>query len=188
ANISQMGICWSKTPAPTTMSNKTVHPQDMRDGMFSLVAGGLDQCSKYYVRAYAVSLTGVTTYANELSFMTPGLINDCIATYVVVKRDTTGYKIYSTENYPGLSESGAMQKAMDSGPGNWDMQLVSRAKGYGAMFCLSTEDVHPPAYFTSEGKPTSSEAIVDARNKAIAGLQGANPPRSYFICGTWVNH
>jgi hypothetical protein len=68
------------------------------------------------------------------------------------------------------------------------MQLVSRAKGYGAMFCLSEEGVYPPAYYTSEGQATSSAAIVDARNKAIAGLQGADPPRSYFICGTWVNH
>ncbi len=170
------------------MSSKRTVEQRMGLTGFSLLAGSLEQCTKYFVRAYAISKSGVVTYGNELTFITPGLINDCVATYVVVRRDSTGYKIYSTEYNPGLNEGAALEKAKNSGPGDWQMLLVSRAKGYGAMFCLSQENVHPPAYFTSEGKATSSEAIVDARNQAIAGLQGANPPRSYFICGTWVNH
>lgn len=139
------------------------------------------------MRAHAVSTTGEVTYANELTFITPGLINDCVATYVSVRRDAIDYEIYSTESFPGMTEAAALTKAKASAPGTWEMQLVSRAKGYGSMFCLSTEGVRPPAYYTSEGKPTSSEAIVDARNKAIAGLQGQNTPRSYFICGTWQN-
>jgi hypothetical protein len=108
-------------------------------------------------------------------------------TYVITRRDTNGYKLYSTSSYPGLTADGAVAKARASGPGDWSVQLVSTLPGYGAMFCVAPDGGANPAYFTAEGKATSAEAITAAKTPAVASAQGANPIRYTFICGTWHN-
>jgi hypothetical protein len=112
-------------------------------------------------------------------------------TYIVVRRDKTDYKMYNTASLSnqGLTEQGAIEKAKATAPtGTWEMELVSRLVGQGSMFCLDTvSGFYPPAYFTAEGKATSSEAVVESRAKAIEAARGLNPYRSYYWCGTWEN-
>jgi uncharacterized protein (TIGR02145 family) len=74
AKVTARGVCWSKTPNPTTADNKTV--DDTGTGTFKSEITGLTATTSYYVRAYATNSVA-TGYGNELSFKTyTGTISD----------------------------------------------------------------------------------------------------------------
>jgi uncharacterized protein (TIGR02145 family) len=65
--ITERGVCWSTTTAPTITNNKTsdaIGTGSFTSNLTALVAG-----TTYYVRAYATNSAG-TAYGNELSFIT----------------------------------------------------------------------------------------------------------------------
>ena len=68
--IIEKGICWGISSNPTTSDSKT------KDGSgsanFSSRLTGLQESTRYYVRAYATNLKG-TSYGNEKSFITSAL-------------------------------------------------------------------------------------------------------------------
>jgi len=66
--ITNRGVCWATTPAPTTADNKT--NEVGTTGMFSSNLTGLSVGTVYYVRAYAINIYG-TSYGEEVSFSTP---------------------------------------------------------------------------------------------------------------------
>lgn len=80
----------------------------------------------------------------------------------------------------------AMQQAYKKGRGDgWKPLLSSTVPGFGAMFCFRAkgQDVR---YFTAEGAASASEAIVRARNDAIAAARGTGA--TVYICGgPWEN-
>ena len=63
--VTARGICWSTTPSPTTLNNKTTNGSGV--GAFSSSITGLKLGVTYYVRAYATSNFG-TAYGNEVTF------------------------------------------------------------------------------------------------------------------------
>jgi uncharacterized protein (TIGR02145 family) len=67
AAVTMRGVCWSTAPNPTTSDNKITI--DSNIGNFSSTLNGLNNNTKYYVRAYAINSAG-TGYGNELSFTT----------------------------------------------------------------------------------------------------------------------
>jgi uncharacterized protein (TIGR02145 family) len=67
AAVTIRGVCWSTTPNPTTSDNKSTI--DSGIGNFTSILNGLNNNTKYYVRAYAINSAG-TGYGNELSFTT----------------------------------------------------------------------------------------------------------------------
>jgi len=69
--IISRGVCWSKSPNPTTANNFSVDSSGV--GVFTSMLTGLQYNSTYYVRAYGSSNIG-TTYGNEVSFTTPSTI------------------------------------------------------------------------------------------------------------------
>ncbi|QRR00053.1 DUF4347 domain-containing protein [Dyadobacter sandarakinus] len=67
ATITERGIVWSTSPAPTISSNKV--QIDAGTGTFSTNVTGLPAGSHIYVRAYATNSAG-TAYGNETDFYT----------------------------------------------------------------------------------------------------------------------
>jgi len=67
STISSRGICWAKTPAPTTKDSKK--EEGSGAGAFTAVLSGLTPKTTYFVRAFATNSVG-TVYGNEHSFKT----------------------------------------------------------------------------------------------------------------------
>ncbi len=67
AEVTDIGICWSTSPNPTTSSNKKGNSTG--NGSFTSTITGLLPNTNYYVRAYATNSVG-TSYGNEISFKT----------------------------------------------------------------------------------------------------------------------
>lgn len=63
------GVCWSTSPNPTILDNKTLNGLGAVDFVCSI--SGLAPFTTYYVRAFATNSVG-TGYGNEISFTTLG--------------------------------------------------------------------------------------------------------------------
>lgn len=67
AEVALRGVCWSKQPNPT---RDGFHTKDgLGDGFFESAIIGLESGVKYYVRAYAINLNGIS-YGDEVTFRT----------------------------------------------------------------------------------------------------------------------
>ncbi|MEI6435310.1 MAG: FISUMP domain-containing protein [Bacteroidota bacterium] len=62
------GVCWSTSPLPTIIDNKTIDGEGI--GKFTSIISGLHGDSTYYVRSYAINSKGIA-YGNDTSFTTP---------------------------------------------------------------------------------------------------------------------
>ena len=78
--ISERGICWSTTPNPTILNNKTTNGSGF--GFFTSNILGLIPNTTYYVRAYATN-TACTAYGNQVIFTTLNLTIPTISTLSV---------------------------------------------------------------------------------------------------------
>ena len=65
--VTARGVCWSKSPKPTSDGNNSV--DGTGTGQFTSIIYGLEPGTTYYVRAYATN-SSCTTYGNEISFST----------------------------------------------------------------------------------------------------------------------
>jgi hypothetical protein len=65
--ITDRGVCWSTSPAPTISSSKTLNGGGL--GSFVSEITGLTSGTTYYVRAYATNNAG-TAYSKESTFTT----------------------------------------------------------------------------------------------------------------------
>ena len=65
--VTQRGICFGTTPAPTTANTTVISGSGT--GSFTSNLSGLSPTTTYYVRAYAINSAG-TAYGNEVSFTT----------------------------------------------------------------------------------------------------------------------
>ena len=67
--VTERGVCWSESPAPTTsLSTKTSNGTGT--GAFTSSVTGLSPSTTYHLRSYAVNSIG-TSYGQELTFTTP---------------------------------------------------------------------------------------------------------------------
>lgn len=69
--IIEAGICWSKTPQPTTSSSKQI--RSASTDSFQCILKKLSPGEAYYIRAYAVTASG-TWYGPQRTFATDKLI------------------------------------------------------------------------------------------------------------------
>jgi len=67
ASITERGICWSLSPNPTILDNKT--NDGIGSGTFISTMTGLSSFTTYYVRAYATNSIGLM-YGDEKIFTT----------------------------------------------------------------------------------------------------------------------
>lgn len=65
--VGERGVCWSKTPGPTTANQKIANGSGT--GSFSVSLSQLENNQTYYLRAYAINAVD-TWYGNEISFTT----------------------------------------------------------------------------------------------------------------------
>jgi len=97
ASVTDRGVCWSITTAPTINNSKT--SDGTGTGVFSSSLIGLSDNTTYYVRAYATNSAG-TAYGNELSFNTPqagsGTVTDIDGN--VYHYVTIGPQVWMVEN------------------------------------------------------------------------------------------
>jgi hypothetical protein len=80
--IIEYGHCWSTTTSPTISNNKLA-TTNLSSGSFSTALTGLNQSTKYYVRAYTTTSFG-TNYSSEATFTTsadPYIISDGLLAY-----------------------------------------------------------------------------------------------------------
>ncbi len=70
SSVIERGVCWSKSPNPTTANNKTT--EGTGTGIFTSTLTSLTAINTYYVRAYATNYVG-TAYGNELIFTVAAL-------------------------------------------------------------------------------------------------------------------
>jgi hypothetical protein len=66
--IKERGVCWSASPNPTVVDNRTIELNNGLDSFTSILTGLMENTA-YYVRAYATNSAG-TGYGNEMSFST----------------------------------------------------------------------------------------------------------------------
>lgn len=66
--ITEHGFCWSTTTNPTAEGSSTKLGARDSKGSFSSTISGLVPGTKYFIRAYAITLAG-TTYGNEQTFI-----------------------------------------------------------------------------------------------------------------------
>jgi hypothetical protein len=85
-SITQRGICWSTSSAPTTSSSKNQEGSGI--GSFTSSITGLSPNTTYFVRAYAINTTG-TFYGNEVTFKTTPLSAATITTTSVTNITTS---------------------------------------------------------------------------------------------------
>jgi uncharacterized protein (TIGR02145 family) len=69
ASILERGVCWSTSPNPSILDNKSIDGNVI--GSYTSSLSGLVGNTTYYVKAYATNKMG-TNYGNEVSFMTLG--------------------------------------------------------------------------------------------------------------------
>ena len=67
ANVTERGVCWSTSHAPTVNGNHASNGSGL--GSFSVQMTGLTANTTYYMRAYAINSAG-TSYGNEIAFTT----------------------------------------------------------------------------------------------------------------------
>jgi len=80
AGITNQGVCWSTSPAPTTgLHTKTTYDGWSGNSFYSSITE-LSPVTKYYLRAYAVNNQG-TSYGNEVVFTTPPALSSITTTY-----------------------------------------------------------------------------------------------------------
>ncbi len=70
-SITARGVCWSTSSGPTVANNYTLDAVGGIGNFTNINVNGLQPNTKYYVRAFATSSTGVTTYGYEVNFSTP---------------------------------------------------------------------------------------------------------------------
>ena len=70
--VTQRGVCWSKQPEPT-LSNNSFTLDGEGGGQFTSSLTGLEEQTRYYVRAYATNGEQVV-YGSQKDFTTPALL------------------------------------------------------------------------------------------------------------------
>jgi len=73
SDVTARGVCWSTSPNPTIVDNKTLDAAGT--GIFTSAITGLSPSTTYYVRAYATNKGG-TAYGSQLSFTTLTIVTD----------------------------------------------------------------------------------------------------------------
>lgn len=69
APVTESGVCFGTSAAPTTAGSKVATSPAATDGAFTVSISGLKAATTYYVRAYAINSVG-TSYGNEVTFQT----------------------------------------------------------------------------------------------------------------------
>ncbi len=141
AKITARGVCWSTSPNPTIVDNKTIDGSGV--GNFTSNLTDLNDGLTYYIRAYATNSFG-TAYGNEISFSTPFPVYDIdgngydtvhIGTQVWMAENlkTNHYKNGTAIAYPG-SDNTAWQNNTTGAYAWYNNDEATYKNTYGALY------------------------------------------------------
>src|SRR5699024_7061606 len=99
-NIEKRGLCYSTSPNPTIYDNKTIESGDV----FTAHLKGLTSGTRYYIRAYAETSSGVS-YSDEIS----------IKTYSLQKSTWDFQYVYSEEEWGTVEPTKAVVTFYEDG-------------------------------------------------------------------------
>ncbi len=80
SNVTERGICWSKTQNPTTADSKTNDGSGI--GSFTSTISGLTSNTTYYARMYSINSIG-TAYSPQVSFTTNQILIPTLTTNTI---------------------------------------------------------------------------------------------------------
>ncbi|MCP4216110.1 MAG: hypothetical protein GY765_15775, partial [bacterium] len=176
-SVTVRGVCWRKTPGPTTAGKTTSNGSGT--GAFSSPITGLDPGTRYYVRAYAVNSMG-TAYGDELSFTTSA--STAVVTTFAVSEITAGSAVcsgevtddggsevtdrgvcWSTSSEPTIDDAGA---AAGTGTGSFSCSITGLSSGtryYARAYAVNGAgtaygNIEP---FETPGSPSISGTVSD---------------------------
>lgn len=86
AEVTERGVCWSKTPYPVSTGQHTSDGKGT--GSFTSDITGLEPNTDYYLRAYATNSVG-TAYGNEVTFRTNPIVTATLTTVAVTSITST---------------------------------------------------------------------------------------------------
>lgn len=93
-NAETQGMCWSTKQEPTISDSSAADISGQED--FKVVLSNLEQDTKYYVRAYAIT-DGIASYGEEISFTTNSTFIDSRDGYTY-RTVTIGNQVWMAEN------------------------------------------------------------------------------------------
>jgi photosystem II stability/assembly factor-like uncharacterized protein len=210
--VTARGVCWNTNPNPDTSNNKTIDGPGT--GSFVTIISGLQEYSKYYVRAYATNNAG-TSYGNELVFTT--LKVDSTIGFVVGSGGTilktanggltwtaqfsgTSYNLYSvyfTDAINGYAVGGSRIEPPRPGYGYHYIRTILKTVDGGTTWIdLSSDNALPlsSVYFTDANKGYAVGGDVTSAIKIIKKTQDggftwttvADPPGNFnLLCSVY---
>lgn len=141
-SVTAKGVCWSKTPYPTTALNtKTIQGSGI--GSFVSNITGLIPNTTYYVRAYATNSDG-TVYGKQISFITlshpvydidgNGYDTVQIGTQVWLKQNLNTSRYYNGTAIPKVTDNATWAGLNTGARSYYNNDSVANADTYGALY------------------------------------------------------
>ncbi len=181
AEVTEKGICWSTTPAPTIENSFST--SEVAENSYNITMTGLNGKTTYYVRAYAKNKMGVG-YSSELSFethlATPSLTTD--STNSVTK---TSFKVFGTVTATGgadVTERGFVYATTESPTTANNKVLGKVSTGLGSFTVDSIYNLEPGTVYYVRAYATNSagtEYGVQKQIKTIADITKLWLPGGY---------
>lgn len=91
------GVCWSTSPNPTILNNKTDNGQGALN--FNAELTNLSRATTYYIRAYATNTNGLTGYSEQISILTSDLTTTPVLNIKDISANSGGSDLYQTNSY-----------------------------------------------------------------------------------------
>ncbi len=155
APVTERGICWSLTDAPTTSDNKMLNGTGLVT--YTSIMDGLTASTTYYVRAFASNSSG-TSYGNSVKFVTRGAtVTDIDGN--VYNTVTIGTQVWMVENLKVTRYRNGDPIANVTGSVSW------KGLTTGAYCWYNNDAVNKDTY----GALYNWHAVNDSRNIAPAG-------------------
>ena len=147
--VTAMGICWNTTGSPTLSDNYTNDGSGTGD--FTSILSDLEDCTTYYVRAYAINSTG-TTYGPETSFTTENGL-------------TCGIPTVTTSAATNITTTSAVCGGAVTNAG--DAMVTARGVCWSTSFYPTVSDNH-----TTNGSGTGN---------FVSNISGLTPGTTYYM-------
>lgn len=135
--VTERGICWSKSPYPTTSSNHVTNGTGL--GSYTCSMTGLDAGTEYHVRAYAINSAG-TVYGEDIPFTTKSMA-PVVSTQAVSNITSSSAKLSGSITSTGgstITEAGF--KYQEEGDYSWQSVQVQVTSG---SFSYQLTDLDP---------------------------------------------
>ena len=149
--IIERGLCWATTPYPNT--NNNILRCGEGSGSFENYLYSLEPGTLYYVRAYAITIAGIT-FGNEIKFKSTTLPE--IITAPVTEFSRTTARVDCNLNDSFFYDAAGICYGTTTGPTVQENSIVFET-GIDGMFSCTLTDLNPGTLYYARGYYTISE-------------------------------